>query len=376
MNAKSFLIYCAALLAIGVARTQAIELIGDGGELFITGTATAAQNDNIFLNHSNTTSALVLDVVPGLSYEFGKNNALTKGSFAAYEDFQMFSKQSGHLNNDMGNIVSSLKYDDAKTKLNFDASWHQMDQAQVGLQNLAFLVNRNVYHAGGTGELSITDKSSFGTGIVFDDTDYRAVGFMDYRYIELPVNYYFKVEPKLDLSAGFRYRINTVGVGGIDSRDFFYNVGARGEFSPNLTGEVQVGYIEHKLDNGVTKNGIGLDSNLTFAYSPKTSLTLTAKNDYSYVATGSSIRDLGFALSGNSSLTDQWLLDARFGYDENSYIATTQKDNVYNFRVGATYIVSTAVRVSAAYTYMQDNSNVVAASFKNNTFSLSATLHY
>ena len=376
MHAKLNAFLCVGLLAIAVAPIRAIEPIGDDSELFITGVATVAENDNIFLNHSNTTSATVFDLVPGLSYEFGKNNALTKGLLAANEDFQIFSKSGSSLNNQLANIVGSLAYDDTKTKLNFDASFHQADQAQVGIQNLGYLVDRNLYHMGGTGEVAMTDKSSLGTGILFDDTDYRAVGFTDYRYVELPVNYYFKFEPKLDLSAGFRYRDNTVGTGGIDSTDLFYNVGARGEFTPNLTGELLVGYQQQNLDNGTNQGGLGLDSRFTYVYDTKTSLSFGVNDDFSYVATGPAIREFEVYLEASTALTEQWSIDGRVSYNRYTYITTPQRDDYYTARVGVTYVIATYLKVSAAYSYAEDNSNLTIASFKNNIISVSASVHY
>ena len=246
----------------------------------------------------------------------------------------------------------------------------------MGIQNVGFLVQRDLYHADGTDEVSLTAKSSVSVGIAYDDTHYRAAGYDDYGYAEVPVNVYFKVEPKLDLSAGFRYRDNTVGGNGIDSSDYFYNVGARGEFTPSLTGQFNVGYQRAVLDNGTKYDGVGADSNFTYAADPKTTITLGVDNDFSYSALGQAFRDLAITLGFTSAISDQWSVNAQAGYTYYSYITSTQRDDFYTARAGVSYMISRNVTVSASYTYAQDSSNITLDSFKDNLFSISGALRF
>lgn len=376
-RAKTPLFLLAASLLVCIAPfAKAIAPMGDDAELFVTGVATVSENDNIFLSHTNATSSTILDLIPGLSYEFGKKDALTTGQFAYNEDFQMFSKSGNQLDYQLANVTFWVKYDDSANKFNFDASFHQADQAEVGLQNVPYLVERDLYHVDGTDEINLTEKSSVSAGAAFDDTHYQAAGYVDYYYTEVPVNVYLKVEPKLDLSAGFRYRDNELGTGGISSDDYYYNVGARGEFTPNLTGQFTVGYQQEKFDNGLTYGGLGIDSNFTYSVDPKTSVTFGVNDDFSYVATGAAIRSVGVTLGFNSAISDQWSINGQVGYSNYSYIATTQRDNYYSGRLGLSYIVNTHLTLSATYTYAQDQSNVLADSFTNNIVSISGSLRF
>ena len=362
---------------LGVAtRTQAVEPVGDDAELFITGVFTAAQNDNIFLSHSTATSAMVVDLVPGLSYEAGKNNSLTKWQAAYYQDLQFFSKEGSQLNNSLGNFVFLTRYDDSKTKFNMDATWHQMDQAEVGLQNVGFLVNRDLYHADMTGEMQLTEKSAIGTGVIFDAIDYKAAGYDSYRYIEVPLNYYFKFEPKLDLSAGVRYRQNTVGGSGINSNDWYYNVGARGEFTPKLTGQFDVGYLYRGFDNGTSAKGLGANANFTYVFDPKASVNFGVGDDYTYFPTGLPVRNMSATLGVTTALDSQWSINYQLGYNRYTYITTAQRDDYYSARIGVTYTVATYLTLTASYAYTKDSSNVLSYNFSNNIFSISASLHY
>jgi len=366
----SIALLCIAPLA------KAIAPMGDDAELFVTGVVTGSDNSNIFLSHTNATSSGILDLIPGLSYEFGKKGALTTGAFTYSEDFQMFSKSGNKLDYQLANVTFFVKYDDSANKVNIDASFHQADQAEVGIQNVPFLVERDLYHVDGADEISLTEKTSISGGATFDDTHYTAPGYVDYYYTDIPVNFYFKTDPKLDLSAGFRYRDNELGSGGTNSTDYFYNVGARGEFSPTLTGQFNVGYQEEKLITGQTYGGLGADSTFSLAIDPKTSVNLSINDDYSYAAVGSPLRNFATILGIKAELTDQWAVNLQGSYTNYDYITTTQRDNFYSGEVSLSYIVNTHFTITGAYTYSQDDSNITVDGFNDNLVSISGSLRF
>jgi hypothetical protein len=367
----------AAALAGSIAtQVRAIAPIGDNGELFVTGTASATYNSNVLLSSGAPTEDLIWDFIPGLSYEFGKVNSLTTGQLAANEDFVLFTKHETALGNQLFNGTFWTKYDDSKTKLSFDASYHQLDQPTVTARTDGGLIDRDVSHIDAIGEVQFTDKSSVGTGLIWDDTNYTTAGYTDWRYFEIPVNVYYKFEPKLDLSAGFQFQDNTLGARGRDSNDYFVNVGARGEFSPNLTGTFRVGYIEQDFDGGSHIGGVGLDSSFTYAYSAKSNVTFGATDDFGYAAIGSSYRNFGVYLGGATALTEQWSANAQIAFNRYSYVTTTERDNFITGRVGLTYIMSTNITVSGYYSYSKDDGQGGGANFRQNLLSVSTSLHF
>jgi len=375
---------CAGILLIPSERASAIvKPFDDASEVFVTGTVSAAENDNIFLSNTNAKSALIFDFIPGLSYVDGKDTSLTQTKIDLSEDFQQYASGST-LSKQLANAALSSRYDDEKTKLNFDANFHQYDQAVVGLTNTGGLVLRDETHVDGTGELAFTDKTSAGVGVIFDDLVYKKAGYTNWEYVEVPVNYYYKVEPKLDLSAGFRYRDNTLGTGGIDSQNYYYNVGARGEFTPNLTGNFDIGYNQVKLAHGGNQSGLGADSKFTYAYSPKTSVMVGLNEDYGYSATGGGGYRLPNAYIGaTTALDEQWSVNGLISYGNYQYLTKPanstlplQRDDFYSAQVGATYVVNTNISVRGAYNYSEDSSNIPGDSFRDNLFTISASVRY
>jgi hypothetical protein len=348
----------------------------DNSELFFTGTVNIAYNDNIFLSHDNEQSALIFDFIPGLSYESGKDTSIEQTRISVSEDFQEYADGKS-FSNQLANAELFSRYDDDKMKLSFDGSFLQADQPEVGLQNLGYLEERDITNLNGTGEVQLTDKSSVGGSVIYSDTDYANSGFTNWSYFEVPVDYYWKVEPKLDLSAGFRYRDNTVGTGGVDSQDYYYNVGARGEFAPDLTGEIDVGYNQANFDRGGTQNGLGADSKFIYAYSPKTSVTVSLNDDYGYGANGGSgYRQPSASVGVNTALTEQWSFNAQVEYAQYQYIASPQRDDFYTAGVGLAYTVNRNISFRAAYNFAEDSSNIAGDSFRNNIVTFSASIRY
>ena len=373
ISASRFLLGASLLLA--ASHAQAFVAVDGDDELFATGTASAQANDNIFLSHTNAKSDMVFDLTPGLEFDYGKNSLL-KGLISASEDAQLYGSES-KLNTGLANTLVTADYSDDKTKINFDASFRQADQATRDVRQVGVLVKRDLYHVEGLGEVALTDKTSLGAGAIYDDTNYLRTGYTDWEWFKVPLKYYYKMEPKLDVSAGFSYQDNQLGTGGINSNQYFYNVGARGEFTPKLTGELSVGYEEISFARGGNHGGLGVESSFNYAYSPSTTVSFGANNDFCYSAAGgASYRISGLNAGLSSLVAEQWKIAGQVGYSHYTYITTPQRDDFYSGQAGVTYILNVHTNLTAAYNYVEDSSNITPDSFTNNIFSLSASLRF
>lgn len=383
-HAKSRLpLIAAGLIGLQFSATEsrAIAPFSDSTALFVTGVASAAYNTNLFLTHTNEKSDEIFDLMPGLSLQWGQNAQVNAGSLDAYVDFQLFSSYS-NFNTALPNIVFTDKYDDSKLKLDADASYHELDLATVDV--IGTLVKRDLYHADFIGEDLLTEKSSIASGITWDDTNYETRGYANLETFGIPTNYYYEVEPKLDVSAGFRFRTNTVGGTGIDSRDYYYNVGARGEFTPLLTGELDVGYNSQKMDIGPDHNGLGADGSLVYAYTDRTNLNLGLKDDFSYGADGRALREESVSLGVDTTIIDQWVADGSISYGRYSYFGDVpiagvdikQVDDFWAVQAGLSYIISTNLKARVAYTFQKDDSSISVYSFNDNIFTISLSASF
>ena len=243
MSPKHILRLSLVSVALGYSGYAAPFLtIGDGAELFLTGSLGVRADDNIYLAR-DATSDLIFDVTPGAELSFGKN-AQFKGKLTLAEAFTSYSDNSA-LNTNLFSADFVSRFDDGKLRLGYDLSFRELNQnsfdARPALAGLnPGLVRRDSFVTTVSAESEISQKTAVATSLSFTSDNYKRAGFSDTDSITVPINFYYKWTPKTDLSIGYRYRDTQVQIGQ-DSTDHFFNVGARGEFSPKLTGRFAVG---------------------------------------------------------------------------------------------------------------------------------------
>jgi len=357
-----------SLLALSSAVYAAPFLaIGDGAELFATGTVGVRADDNIFLSN-NATSDTIFDIAPGAEITFGKDGQL-KGSLTLVDTFSSYSSHS-NLNTNLFSGDFRTGYDDGKLKLGFNTGYHELNQNTVDNRGLT---RRDVSTIAGNGESEISEITSVAGGVTFTHTRYKRASYGNSDDTTVPLNFYYKMTPKLDVSGGYQYRDYKTTVGR-DSTDNYFNVGARGEFTPMLTGQFRVGYLDRKISGANSFNMLGLDGMLSYALTPKSTLQLTASNSPDTSPQGAQQKNLSFGAALNVSLDDQWSVNGGVSYRGIDY--GTRTDDYTEGTLGVAYIVNAYVRVVGGYVYRKNSSVLAAGSFTNNVFSLSGNLRY
>ena len=100
----------ASFLPVGLAAAPFMA-IGDGAELFLTGTLGVRSDDNVYLA-KKAESDLIFDIVPGIGVSFGKNAQL-KGNLQLSETFNNYTDNS-KLNTQLFSGSFNSGYDDGK----------------------------------------------------------------------------------------------------------------------------------------------------------------------------------------------------------------------------------------------------------------------
>lgn len=344
--------------------------VGDGAELFLTAGLGVRADDNVFLA-SNKVDDVIFDISPGVELVFGKGS-LTKGSLSYTENISRYS-QNGSLDAELSSLRFNSNYDDGKTKFTVIASYNQLNQNTVDVRAGGVLSRRDVTSADVGGETSVSGKSKVAARIRYNDTDYKRAGFRDLTTVGIPVNYYYAVTSKVDLSLGARYRSTEVQ-NGIDSTDMFYRIGARGEFTPNMTGSIQVGVGQRDFDVGGTKDIFDLDASLKLSLSPKSALDLTASNDFGVSGTGQEQKNFSLGATLISKVSDQLALRAGLNFRNIDYY--TREDDYVEGNLGVDYTVSKNVTIRGGYTYRSNDSELAGGDFTNSVFNLAANFRY
>lgn len=386
------LLLLSGALTVG-AQAAPFLAVSDDAELFLTGTLGVRQDSNIFLT-GNATSDTIFDISPGVQYVFG-NKSPTKGAFRIADNITAYASHSG-LNSNLLTTSLNSNYDDGKTKASFNASYVELNQNTVDL-NLAnqvvdALIRRNIFDAGVGAEVRATQKSTIGIGFQYDNIDYRRTGFSSSQKIDVPVNYYYEVTPKLDASFGYHYTSTWQDLY-VNSADHFVNVGLRGEITPKLSGEVHVGVTKRryfgKLASTVSNTSLlGVDSNFVYAATPKASLQFGVQNAFQADARGNPEKNFAVNLGGNFNVSEQLSVTSSIGYRAIHYFETTRQgqrtDHYWEGQLGVTYRFNAAIGVTAAVAYRKNTSdipnngqpNTFRNDFNDNVWSLAANFRY
>lgn len=346
--------------------------VGDGSELFLTGSLGFQYDDNIFLRTSSVKSDYITTFTPGLQLVYGQNS-LAKGAFTFSEAFAKYANKTSQDSN-LASAAFNATYDDGKMKGSFNASYNQVAQNNVDVRAFGILVRRDLTDLKGRGEWSLSDKTSFGAGAGYGRTDYKTAGFVTSNNYTLPVDFYYEMMPKVDLSVDYFYRETDLAQSLPKFTDNFIGVGARGQFTEKLSGEYHFGYTQRQLKVGGNQSLFGFDSKFTYLFSPKTTVLLGVSNDFANAATGASQKVLSFTTSVRTEFEEGFSGSVAVSYRDLDYI-TGERDHYWETTVGVQQQYNKYLSFQAGYTF-RNNSTNVSADFTDNVFSISGSVRY
>lgn len=341
---------------------------GDGAELFLTAMVGVRADDNIYLSN-RAIDDTVFDINPGIDFTFGKGSQ-TSGYLRAVESISRYS-DNDQLDTELFSVNFSSTYDDGKSKFNVAAGFAELNQNTFDVRGLT---RRDATNVSVGGEVSVTEKSSVGASVKYSKTDYKpTVGYSDLTTTEVPVDYFYELSPKVDLSVGFRYRVTDNQVA-VDSKDYAYRIGFRGEFTPKVNGSLTAGFGTRKFDRGGDESGLDLEGKLNFLLTEKTTLQVNASNDFGNSASGAEQKN--FTVGGNLSTkaTAQWTF--RGGAMMRKLDYYTRSDDYFELNLGADFKLNDYVSLTGAYAYRKYDSELAGSDFKGNVFSLAANIRY
>ena len=367
MNIKLIrLALTSAALSVG-ANAAPFLAIGDGAEIFATGSLGIRADDNIF-TVENATSDTIFDITPGLELTFGKDGQL-KGALTLVDAFSSYSSNSG-LNTNLFSGDFKAGFSDGKLKLDLATGYHELNQNAADIRGLT---RRDAYNFLAKSEVEVSAMTSVAAGFSFTHTNYKRKGYSDSDDYTVPINFYYKWTEKTDLSVGYQYR-NFQTVLGEDSTDSYFNVGARGELGPKLSGEFTVGVTNRSLSKSSDETMLGLSANLNYAYSEKTTFTFGASSAPDTSPQGAQQKN--FSLNGSvmSNITDQWKVQAGLNWRAMDYL--TRTDDYIEATLGATYVYNTYLNFVGAYAHRSNSSVLAGGDFSQNVFSIAANVRY
>jgi hypothetical protein len=183
---------------------------------------------------------------------------------------------------------------------------------------------------------------------------------------------------------GLRYRETSLGTPSGDSTDYYYNIGARGDFTPKFSGTFSIGYNQRKPETGGDETALGTEAALSYLLSEKTVLAIALSNDFSTSAEGISQKNLTITPSLTTKFSAAWEGSLGATYQKIEYFSG-REDEYIDARIGTSYIINENASLSLGYNIRSNDSDVSftdgngrrrSADFDNSILTLSALVRY
>lgn len=368
----------AAILANSLVAGAAFQ-ISDNAEVFVTAQGSVRFDDNIFQTNGNEVEDVVFLFSPGLELKTGQFSTVN-GSIAYKHNFLVYA-DTDENNSSLADLTGKASWAGAQTTFDANAFYRQLEGNTADFLGSRFgdLVRRDTFGAKVRVEREVAAKSSLAGSAQFDGTDYESAALADSLTLRFAGNYFYKFQPKLDLSAGYEYSTTSVDdriVGALTiptdgTSSHFLNVGARGEITPKLNGNVRVG-AEFRDDDEVQ---FAVDGVLSWSATAKTSVDVNMgrRFDTSATATGLTRTTLGVAAKHSFTTQLAGSAEARYELSDNDNGRT---DSFYEFSVGGSYSFNENLTASAGYVFRFNNSDEELLDFSNNIVSMSVAFRY
>jgi hypothetical protein len=374
MNWPSRAAVAAIILLPAVVTAEPLLSFGPDVPLFLTASVSVRHDDNVFLSPTDKVSDTIYLFAPGLDLHFSGSQANAGITFS--EQFSRYAKNHD-LDDQLANLVANVGYHGSETTFGVVGSYVQTDQTTTTATNLDQTVKQSIESVAVNTEVEMTAKTKLGVTPSFTRVEFPEAGFTDSDIWTVPVDLYYGVTPKTDVSVGYAYSRTKTQNGSGDANSSFVNVGARGQFTPKLSGQVRVGISELKPEVGPSTSQLGLETTLSYAYSPKTSFSLYANNGFAPSAAGNQTEVFSTGLSGTFLLSNAWSASISAGTSSTKYLITPPRtDHFWDGTISVSYIVTSNLDLQASYLYRKNASTLQALTFDDNLLTLTAACRF
>ena len=384
---KLLLLSASASLLSSAAWLQASPLfsVGDNVDVFFDGSSNLRWSSNLFNNESGEVDDLLLTVTPGFEVDFGRGESNADLRVKANYDILRYDSRS-ELDTELVHIKADGSYESGRLVVDAAVNFDERQSSSEDTGDGDELYESENTGADLNGEYQFSPKFSFGAGLSYEDTEYvssnAAGSFADRENVVVPVNVYYELTPKVDLSFGYvRTESDVTAASGNDNTAYeqvseYYSVGARGDLLPKLTGSFDLGYTENDLTN---EGMFGANLDFSYAVSQKLNSSLSLSRDFGVGGAGDSTESSSVKLGATYSIDHQYSVAANVGYDVRDYVLGAdegREDDQFSAGLRLNYVLDQNWRFSTGYDYSKNDSSKADSSYANHALSLSASLRY
>lgn len=361
--------------------------IGDNADIFFSGSSSIRTSSNIFRNEDGEVSDLLWILSPGFELNVGRG--LSNADLSVITSYDIIRYQDeGRLDTELFHIKALGSYKTSRLDLSGSVSFDESKTNSGDANVVQDLIEFDTTAADLNGEYRFSPKFSFGAGLRYREVDYKTYDeiLADRDTTTIPLDLFYELTPKVDLSVGYSYTntdVESTLTEGYERESHFFNVGARGNLLPKLTGFFKIGYRERSTDDstpsGTTNRDdsgmLGLDADLSWAATPKLTTSLGLSRDFGVGGEGQSTENTGVDISASYSINSQFAASGNFGYTLRDYEGS-REDDQFDAGVRLSYLPNQYWQLSTGYTFTENDSSQASSSYTDHTWDLSASLRY
>ena len=389
--ASSFL-FVASFALLQSAKAAPLVSIGDNADVYFNGSTSLQWTSNLFRDEDDEEDDVVWMISPGFEVNVGRGLANADLSIITRYDIRRYF-DNDDLDVELFSIKAIGSYRSSRLDLNGSAGFSEQ-KSGTGGRDIQDLIESDNINGSINAEYRVSPKFSFGAGFNYREKDYVTYEefFADRETFQIPLDLFYELTPKVDLSVGYTYSETDVGAlpaivapfpfgrparAAYTTEDHFINIGARGNLLPKLTGFFKVGYKIRDDDRSgsSSRSTLGVDADFTWAVTPKFTARLGLSRDFGVGEEGESTENTSANLSANYSLNSYFALTGFGSYTIRDY-EDGRDDNQYEFGARLTYRPIRYWRFSAGYTYSENDSDAFDRSYVDHSIDISASLRY
>lgn len=361
--------------------------VGDYASVLFDGSASLVWQSNLFYDRKTEVDETMLIMSPGIEAHLGNKASPFDSLIRANYTMQRLDKRS-KLNDEYWHFNALASYDGARLDIDGAYSFDEEqttagEQRTVGSPDGEFITVA-LTRAYLLGEYILSPKFSFGSGVRYHDREFKDKKFRlaDVESYSIPADVFYELTPKVDLSAGYEYSFEEVGVSGVEDyhrEQSFFNVGARGNLFPKLNGFLKFGYrvINPEGSNRETDELFGINAELTHRTTPKLKSKLNLYRGFDVGSEGQSVEDTSARLEFDYTISNNFQGNL---YTDLSYQdfqdGNAGQDFINRSGVRLLYLPNQYWRFSTGYAYIENDSNRLGQGFVNHVLDISASLRY
>ena len=371
--------------AAATAGAASLLSLGDNAQLHFVGDVALVYEDNVFLD-SREESDFHFEFSPGLELRINSEGAAS--TVLRYQHRFTFYDEFNGLDHDFSDLSFQTNYNSGVVLFNAHASYKEDFSRTFDLDASSdvfeTLILRDTLQAGASMKYDLSELTALKVAVDYSENNFEdlvlgdvTIPYTDYDTISVPVTFFYKVKPKVNLTAGARYRMTDTSLAE-EYDDLYVFVGAVGElFSPVIYADLTVGYQQRDGKGGSATDSDSASYDLKFIYTgnPKASMWAGISRDYRTSAYNARAYAFSSAAVGaNYSINKVFGINGSLVYGESEYEEDVRAEDITMLRFGASYRPNDYVTVNASYSYREVDGN--RADYTDGEFRVTASLRY